>query len=240
MQKVVLCGPTIRKPHDACIASIRHSILPVMAAGWDEGFITEISNQYISLARAVLLKKAMDAKADVIVFLDHDLSWDRGDLLKLIETEGDVVGGTYRYRRDPAEYMGRISSGADSRPIVRESDGALESIVIPGGFMKLTRQAVVKMQNAHPELSYQAGHTMAYDLFQHGAHKYQWYSEDFAFCRRWTDLGEKIWTVPDLNITHHEMTGDKSYPGNLHQFLLRPKKPDITAIPLEAFSILTV
>lgn len=30
-----------------------------------------------------MLRKALDAQADVIVFIDHDVSWAPGDLLKL-------------------------------------------------------------------------------------------------------------------------------------------------------------
>ena len=46
-----------------------------------------------------MLRKALDAKADVIVFIDHDVSWDAKDLLTLIQTEGDVVAGTYRFKK---------------------------------------------------------------------------------------------------------------------------------------------
>ena len=62
--------------------------------------VHEVGSPYISAARATMLRKALDAKADVIVFIDHDLSWRPGDLLKLIETTGDVVGGTYRFKQD--------------------------------------------------------------------------------------------------------------------------------------------
>jgi hypothetical protein len=40
-----------------------------------------------------------------------------------------------------------------------------------------------------------------------------------AFSRRWADMGETVWIVPDINLTHHSR--DKAYPGNYHQFLMR-------------------
>ena len=40
----------------------------------------------VSGARAAMLRKALDAKADVIVFIDHDVSWAPEDLVKLIKT----------------------------------------------------------------------------------------------------------------------------------------------------------
>jgi hypothetical protein len=40
-----------------------------------------------------------------------------------------------------------------------------------------------------------------------------------AFSRRWTDMGEMIWIVPNINLNHH--AGAKVYPGNFHEFLMR-------------------
>jgi hypothetical protein len=51
--------------------------VPVLeAAGWEVGFVDERGNPYISAARATMLRKALDAKCDVVVFLDDDLSWE--------------------------------------------------------------------------------------------------------------------------------------------------------------------
>jgi len=94
MKKVVFCLPTVKRPYQQCLDSIEASLPLIKAAGWDEGMVNEVGNPYISAARATMLRKALDAKADVIVFIDHDLSWRPADMLKLIETEGDVVAGT--------------------------------------------------------------------------------------------------------------------------------------------------
>src|ERR1051325_3979882 len=62
------------------------------------------------------------------------------------------------------------------------------------------------------------------DLFNHGAHEGVWWGEDYAFCRNWCDAGGEIRLVPDLDITHHD--GERAYPGNFHQFLLRQPQPE--------------
>ena len=166
-----------------------------------------------------MLRKALDAKADVIVFIDHDLEWNPGDLLKLISTEGDVVSGVYRFKRDEEEYMGALLPTIEALPQVR-ADGCLKAHCVPAGFLKLTKRAVNQFMLHYPELIYGPDQfALNIDLFNHGAHNGVWYGEDYAFSRRWIEKCGDIWIIPDLNLTHHSK--DQAYPGNYHQFLLR-------------------
>ena len=216
-KKVVFCIPTIHKPYQVCLDSLEASIPLINAAGWEDGAVYQIGCPYISAARSMMLRKALDAKATVIIFIDHDLQWEPRDLLTLLETEGDVVAGTYRFKGEPEEYMGSIYPDIEGKPIVRE-DGCIKAQSIPAGFMKITRRGVNKFAKAHPELLYGEEINPLVDLFNHGAHNHVWYGEDYAFSRRWNAMGESIWIVPDLNLTHH--SPDKAYPGNFHKFLL--------------------
>lgn len=216
-KKVIFCIPTIKRPYQQTLDSLKASIPLIQAAGWEDGLVNEIGCPYISAARSTMLRKALDAQADVIVFIDHDVAWEPGDLLKLIETEGEVVSGLYRFKKEPEEFMGSLIPNEDGTPIVRE-DGALLAHSIPAGFLKITKSAVNKFIEAYPELLYGERHKPHIDLFNHGAHNFVWYGEDYAFSRRWREKCGKIWVVPDLNLTHH---GDKPYPGNFHQFMLR-------------------
>jgi glycosyltransferase involved in cell wall biosynthesis len=213
--KVVLCVPTLTRPYQVCLDSIAASLPVIEAAGWDHQMVSELGNPYISAARSYMLRKALDAGADVIVFIDHDLSWRPADLLKLIETEGDVVAGTYRFKKTDEHYMGVIQDDADARPIVRE-DGAIVATRIPAGFLKVTRQAVERFMASYPHLCYGPN---AVDLFNHGAYQGAWWGEDYAFSRNWLAAGGVIWLVPDLSLDHH--SPDESFPGNFHRFLLR-------------------
>ena len=169
-----------------------------------------------------MARAALDAKADVIVFLDYDVSWRPEDLLKLIETEGDVVAGTYRCKTEdgPTEefYMGTWETHADFRPKLR-ADGCISAKLVPAGFLKLTKEAFDCFMVAYPELCYGPMYHLSVDLFNHGVHERIWWGEDYSFARRWKDKCGDIWIVPDLSIDHH--TKDKVYKGNLHEFLMR-------------------
>lgn len=217
-RKVVFCTPTIVRPEGAYLKAMEASVPLLDAAGWDHSIVFEVGSPYISCARAELLRKAMDAKADVVVFIDHDLSWDPRDLLTLIETPGDVVAGLYRFKLDEESYMGTIYTGLDGRPSLR-ADGCIMAELIPAGFLKVTKEAVHQFMVAYPELCFGKRYNLMVDLFNHGARDGVWWGEDYAFSRRWREAGEKIWVVPNLNLTHH--TGDQEYPGNFHDYLLR-------------------
>lgn len=217
-KKVAFCIPTVSRPYQVCLDSLAASVPLLQAAGWDDYLVSEVSNPYISAARAAMLRKALDAKADVIVFLDHDLSWAPHDLLTLVETKGEVVAGTYRFKREPEEYMGALLPGLDGCPQVRE-DGCVKAHCAPAGFLKITRAGVNRFIAAYPELCYGERCAPHIDLFNHGAHDFVWVGEDYSFCRRWNEKCGEIWTIPDLNINHH--TQDAVYPGNFHRYLLR-------------------
>jgi glycosyltransferase involved in cell wall biosynthesis len=213
--KVVFCIPTVTRPYQVCLDSLKASV-PLLGE-WDHGMVTEVGNPYISAARCHMLRKALDANADVVVFIDHDLSWKPADLLRLIETEGDVVAGTYRFKKDDEHYMGVIQDDPEGRPVVR-ADGCIKATRVPAGFLKITKGAVNRFMTAYPELCYGPQFNLSVDLFHHGAHKGAWWGEDYAFSRNWIDAGGDIWLVPDLDLDHH--TKDAVFKGNFHRFLL--------------------
>lgn len=216
--KVVFCTPSLGGPTAPYIKALEASVPLITAAGWEEGYAQEIGNPYISAARATMLRKAMDARADVIVFLDYDVSWKPQDLLTLIETEGDVVAGTYRFKNEGEEYMGGLATSADHRPIVR-ADGCMKALRVPAGFLKITKECVDKFMSAYPQLVYGPKYNPSVDIFNHGAIDGKWWGEDYAFSKRWTECGGEIWLRPELEIDHHSK--DRVWPGNFHDFMMR-------------------
>jgi glycosyltransferase involved in cell wall biosynthesis len=216
--KVAICIPTLKKPYQATLDSVRDSLSLLDEAGIEHCMVSEIGNPYISAARSFMLRKALDAKCDTIVFIDHDVSWMPRDLLSLLEVDGDVVAGTYRFKKDEEEYMGVPLRGIDGRPVVFE-DKTISGLCVPAGFLKVTAKAVNRFIEKFPELLYGDRHTPHIDLFNHGAFNHTWYGEDYAFSRRWRECGGVIKIVPWLLIDHH--TSDKVYRGDYHSYLCR-------------------
>jgi hypothetical protein len=223
--KVIFATPTIKRPFAPYLAALEASVPVLDGAGIEHQIVFEIGCPYISGARATMTRKALDAGADVIVYLDHDVSWDPHDLLTLIETEGDVVAGTYRIKHEPEgspeDYMSVLHCDANNRPIVRK-DGALKAKLVPAGFLKITKEGINQFMYHYPELTYGPLFNQSVDLFNHGAVMGDriWWGEDYAFSQRWNNKCGDIWLVPNLNINHHNADG-KCFPGNFHKFLLR-------------------
>ena len=222
--KVVFCIPTVTRPYQVCLDSLKASIPLIEQAGWEHGLVTEIGNPYISGARSAMLRKALDAGADVIVFIDHDLSWEPTAMLKLIETKGDIVAGLYRFKTpEELRYMGTVDDNADGTPKVR-ADGCIKAMRVPAGFLKITKEAVARFMTAYPELVYGPAYNPSVDLFHHGAHKGAWWGEDYAFSRNWIDCGGEIWIVPEIDLNHH--TATDVFAGNFHEYLMNYKESE--------------
>lgn len=217
--KVVLCVPTLTRPYQQTLDSIAASIPLLDAAGINHYMVSEVGCPYISCARSTMLRKALDAKADVIVFIDHDVSWKPEDLLKLIETEGEVVAGLYRFKKDEEHYMGVYDDAAADGSLNVRADGSIKATRIPAGFMKVTSGAVNRFMTAYPQLCYGQKYNLHVDLFNHGAIDGAWWGEDYAFSKRWCEIGGDIWVIPDMDINHHSV--DKVFEGNVHRFLMK-------------------
>jgi len=214
---VALCCPFMDRPTMPLLDSLERAIPVLQLHGWEDIFVQEQGCPYISHARATLLRKALDAGAETIVFLDYDVSFEPEDLLALIEAPDEVNAGTYRFKKDEEEYMTTIHTDAEGIAMVRE-DGLIYADKVPAGFLKVTKSAVQKFMRHFPELMYGEPDHYSIDLFNHGAYKGVWYGEDYAFSRRWNETGGKIWLLPNLNLTHN--SSSKAFPGNFHEFLL--------------------
>jgi hypothetical protein len=212
--------PIVTRPHKATVESLKASVPVIEAAGWEHEMAQTIDVPYISAARASMLRAALDAKADVIVFIDYDVAWKPHDLLTLISTEGDVVAGTYRAKIDDEQYMGALEHDPVTFVPKVRADGAIASKLVPAGFLKITKECVHDFMTSYPDLCYGPLYHASVDIFNHGVHGRVWYGEDYSFSLRWKQRGGEIWTVPNLDIDHHGKDG-KVYKGNLHRFLLR-------------------
>ena len=230
-KRVAFCIPTITKPYQVMLDSLEASLPLIEAAGYEHSAVYEIGNPYISAARSIMLRKALDWRADIIVFIDHDLSWQPEDLLLLIQTKPDVVGGTYRFKKEPEEYMGACMAENDGTPCVEiHGDNELNKTLIwmqclPAGFLKITTNAVNKIMINFPELCYGDRFMPLVDLFNHGAHNNTWYGEDYAFCRRYNEKCGKVYCIPNLEIDHHLGTGEV-FKGNFDHYLRKLPKPE--------------
>lgn len=181
---------------------------------------------YIQAARNDLVYEFLKrTDADVLFFLDDDISWDPQDVLRLVEMGDDIVAGIYPKKTMKEEYPVVIKTDKSGYPANIREDGSLEAALLPTGFLRIKRKPLERMYEAYASLlgfsKNEKGQELTgyVDLFPQGVQEGRWWGEDFAFCRLWQGLEGKLWVVPDINLTHWH--GDFPHAGNYHDFLLR-------------------
>jgi len=216
--KVVFCIPFLDRPTNPLLYSLKACLPLIEANGWEHQLTQYRGCPYISNARADMTRRALDAGADAIVYLDYDISFPPESMLKLLNTEGDVVGATYRFKDPEIQYMVNVQLDLSGQAQVRK-DGALKAEKLPAGFLKVSKEAITIFAKAYPHLLYGDPMKPHLDLFNHGAIEGVWYGEDYAFCKRWIESGNDLWLIPDIDVNHHSNT--EVYEGNFHKYLIK-------------------
>jgi hypothetical protein len=182
----------------------------------------------ITRARANLVTQFLDdPDATHLLFVDADIGFTPAQVFRLIESGADVVAGVYPIKRvnwDKARWAadtGRPNLAAASLDYVLEVDDPNRVVVVEGftrlryagtGFLMIRRHVLERMcahyaslkftrEHSHDEL---AGSPNRYALFECMIDPASgtYLSEDFAFCKRWTDIGGEIWADLESRLDH--------------------------------------
>lgn len=184
-------------------------------------FHDECGNGLIAQARAQIVSEFLASDADCLVFVDNDVVWERGALLKLVDAPVDMVMGVYPQRKDPVNYCVKWKSGdlwADKDTGLLEIEGG------PAGFMKLSRSMLESMIEQYPDTVFvceNAPEGEAWHLFGDYRVGKHLMGEDYAFCARWTAMGGKVWLDPEIKFGH---IGYKTFEGHVGDWLRNRSK----------------
>lgn len=173
------------------------------------GFVP--GSSLITQARNQAVDEFLKTDADRLIFIDSDVAWEPGSILKIAAQPVEFCGGAYRYKSEPEGYpVGWI----DKPELWADPEtGLLEVAMLPGGFLSLQRSVFEKLTAAHPDRAYSV-HGQVYQAFFHCP---PGDGEDGAFCRDWRDIGGQIWLDPELTLTHVE--GGMKYIGHIGNWL---------------------
>jgi hypothetical protein len=167
----------------------------------------------ITHARNQLVQDFLDSECARLVFVDSDVAWEPGALLRLAGHTADVVGGAYRLKQDDEAYPVVWLD----RPELWAENGLLEVRSLPGGFLSISREALTKLRDAHPGRGYSHYGKPYHGFFHAPIRDGGMYGEDAAFCADWLDLGGKLWLDPELKLTH--VGGHKAFAGCIGDWL---------------------
>lgn len=165
----------------------------------------------VTTVRDRIVSDFLKTDADRLIFIDSDVSWELGDLLKLASHPVDFVGGCYRYKQEPegypVQFLDRDELWADPATCL------LEVAALPAGFLCLSRAVFERLEAAFPNRKYKH--------FDHEMHAYFWAppggGEDGAFCNEWRSIGGKVWLDPRFTLTH--TGGNPDFTGNIGNWL---------------------
>ena len=203
--------------HLGTMRSLFTDLLALQARGDQWTVQDECGNGLIAHARALIVAQFLKSECDVLVFVDSDVCWQAGALLKLIDYPVDMVAGLYPQRRDPINFC--LNWTAQGELWADPETGLLESNGVPAGFMKLSRTQLEAMVEQYTDTEFyceNAPGQKAWHLFGDYRIGKHLMGEDYAFCRRWRDMGGRIWVDPEIEMGH---VGFKTFPGHLGQWL---------------------
>ena len=203
----------------ALLANIRH----LDRAGFEVELHFEPGNAYIDDARNRIAKTFLASGKDRLLFVDSDLCFSPDAFLKLLAYNADIIAGIYPMKRDENQWsITQIETDKDGFPMGDDATGLIDAKMAPTGLMCIKRQVFERMAKEHPEWRINNNGGMM-EFFARGkcfAGDNNSYGEDVSFCKRWKEMGGKIWIYPDIDFEH---VGKKAFSGNYHQYLLGKK-----------------
>ena len=223
-------------------------------------FGTIANESLVTRARNVLVAYFLASDYTHLMFIDADIEFQTEDILKLYAHKKDVVVGAYPKKgvawdkirsnlTDPANKDKNLSDrdmasfGSDYAINFKFVDKETKTIGVENGliklhdagtgFMMISREAILKMIKAYPELKYNNDVNIANaDLKDHFYALFdtmidpvdrRYLSEDYTFCRRWQEIGGDVWLDPSISLNHY---GHFCFQGNPEAIINFGPQPD--------------
>jgi len=201
--------------------------IPIAIQNGDELSIN-ILNGCSDLARGrnQICHEFMNSDFDRLIFLDSDVTFEPGNLVRMAHYPEDVVGGAYRIKEEVQEKY-PVAFLQDKKELWANEHGLLEVQMVPTGFLSLSKNALKRFSEAYPGRTYNSRGEIQYCYFQIIYKDGALYTEDSFFCREWREAGGQIFLNPELTLTH--WNGNVPYRGHIGNWL---KKQN--GLPLKA------
>lgn len=184
----------------------------VARAGKHEVYIHPVQIIHDSLvqrARNDLVKMAIEHDVDDLIFIDGDQGWRPEWVFRLLDHHADVVGGAVIKKSDEPQFnVKALPSG-----LTQIFSGLIEVAAIGTGFLRISKTALRAVWDFSPE--YKSGDSTCRMVFDVQLVDGELVSEDNVFCKKWRDLGGKVWLDPSMTCDH---IGAKKYTGSFADY----------------------
>ena len=172
---------------------------------------------YVTRARNILVDMFLESDCTHLLFIDADIKFNPEIIEKLLHEDKEVICIPYPIKN--------FNLGHTDFPVIFKKDiiinkNCIEIAAGPTGFMMFKREVFNKMISFYGDkmkLKNKYNLKNLYNFFDnmHIPDEQSWYGDDFAFCKRWTSMGGKVFAYLNTEITHvgmYHYTG--SFGGN--------------------------
>lgn len=189
----------------------------------------------VQRGRNILQARFLKSKATHLLFVDADIAFAPESVFKLLAAEKDVIAGVYAKKNiNWASVKHKIKDGT-TEPVrgagldyninVRgESavvDGVVEVLDAPTGFLLITREVIEKMWSQYADTLWCKNdiqgstnvdaYCAIFDCMIDPESR-RYLSEDYAFCRRWQQMGGRIFADVSFPLAH---VGNQTFTGDI-------------------------
>lgn len=187
----------------------------------------------IALARSNIFSAFVRSNCTHLLTIDADMSWGVDAIIRLFNAKKDFAAVAGPKKRYPITFAASYTS-ENGDPIQLQYDpesGAMEIGEIGSAFLLITRNCATKMVESYPELHY-TGVTgeSNYGVYTPMVISKKWYSEDFAFCKRWRGIGGHCYMIPEVVLGH---TGAHTFSGSFAEMAQRQQAEQAQRIAAE-------
>jgi hypothetical protein len=179
------------------------------------------------------------SKATHFMFIDADIKFGAESVLRLVRSGHDVAVAAYPLKginwdqaaesilkgdtRDPEKLASYLVINFKKESAILDKDGFVECLDGPTGFMVIKRAVIEEMYKRYPQLNCVNdhrnrdfnGYCAIFDCMIDPENR-RYLSEDYAFCRRWQQMGGKIFADTKTTLGH---VGNIRFVGCLHKAL---------------------
>lgn len=148
---------------------------------------------------------------DDLIFVDCDVDWNPADIFKLLDYDLPIVAAAVPKKSDIEQYSIKVSKKTDIN-----DQGLFEVDGVATAFMRIRRDAVKKIYERSDEYNEPHKEKPIRMVFNIDIVNGELYSEDMVFCKKWKDMGGKIYVDPSIICAH---TGNKRWIGNFYNWL---------------------
>ena len=164
------------------------SVLGIMPTIPGEVLVTYQASCYVHVNRTNIVQKAMQERADYLLFVDSDMMFAVNSFGLLFSQQKDIIGANYNMRRLPLRSTVKMSRESTNEKPTKWSKEPFKCYAVPTGLMLIKMSVFDRI--AKPWFAYK------------WAEENMLVGEDVWFCEQAYQAGIEVWCDPRITIKH--------------------------------------